>query len=490
VELRLNAARAAVPAVLRVAVRASGLERPAWLAEMLRRLRAVPGAEIVETHEPRPLIPADVYFDPNESALSVQGELHPPLGHWRFVYGPEGRLRDPCTHEHAAGERGAMVRLVAIAADGHATQLEAGVIKAVTHSLSATRARMLEAVVDWPARALRRILDSSSRELRGPHVEIAAGDRASPPAAPSVFDGARAYARRFAREAIEEHWTVGVIRKPVHHVIDSFDANDIQWLTLPPGWALADPCGGIERNGRLTVLAEAYDFSDRQGRIVAFDVQDARIVSPPREVLRLPVHVSYPHLIFHGTHIYCLPETSANGRVQLYRADPFPDRWVPDRVLLESFAGADATVHRHHDRWWMFVGNHADQDETKLYIFHAPDLFGPWQPHALNPVKCDLRSSRPAGPLFEHTGQLYRPAQDGSLAYGGAVAVNRVITLTPTAFEEATVAILRPSASNPYPHGLHTLTGVGAFTLVDGKRHVRSLKRFVWGLKQMAPTLP
>ena len=456
---------------------------------MLRRLRAVPGVEVVETHEPRPLIPADVFFDPNENVLSVQGELHPPLGHWRFVYGTEGRLRDPCTREHATGERGVVVKLVAISADGAATQLECGVIKAVTHSLNATRARMFGAVTDWPARALRRILDDPSRKLRGPRVEIAAGDRARLAASPSVLASARAYARRFAREAIEEHWTVGVIHKPVHHVLDSFDANDIHWLPLPPGWAIADPLGAIERNGRLTVLAEGYTFDDRQGRIVTFDVQDeaggARIVSPPREVLRLPVHVSYPHLIFHGTHIYCLPETSANGCVQLYRADPFPDRWVPDRVLLPSFAGADATVHRFEDRWWMFVGNHADQDETKLYVFHAPELFGPWEPHALNPVKCDLRSSRPAGPLFEHAGQLYRPAQDGSVTYGGAVAVNRVVTLTTAAFEEETVAVLRPSASNPYRDGLHTLTGVGAFTLVDGKRHMRSLKRFAWGLKQV-----
>ena len=71
--------------------------------------------------------------------------------------------------------------------------------------------------------------------------------------------------------------------------------------------------------------------------------------------------------------------------MQLFRAEVFPDRWVPDRILLQSFAGADATVFRHGGRWWMFTGNHDDQDETHLYVFHAPDLFGPWQPHARIP---------------------------------------------------------------------------------------------------------
>ena len=471
----------AAVAVVRVAVRASGLESPPWQAELLRRLRALPGVEVVVTHEPRPLLPADVFLDPGDSALPNAWELYPRLGHWRFVYGPEGRLAQPCLPEQAAGERGPMIRLVSIAADGTATQLECGVIKQVTHSLSASRTRMFDAVVDWPARALRRILQNPSQEVRGPTVSLSPGEPSTQVASP-----ARGYARRIAQESFEEHWTLGLIHKPVHHVLDAFDANDIQWLTPPEGMAIADPLGGIERDGRLIVLAEGYDFNDRQGRIVLLEVQGDRLIAAPREVLRLPVHVSYPHLISHGTSIYCLPEASASGRVQLYRADPFPDRWVPDRILLQSFAGADATVHRHGGRWWMFVGNHADQDETKLYVFHAPELFGPWEPHALNPVKCDLRSSRPAGPLFEHGGALYRPAQDGSLAYGGAVAVNRVLTLTPTDFAEETVGVLRPAPNGPYPHGMHTLTGVGSYTLVDGKRHVRSLKRLAWGLRQMA----
>ncbi len=458
---------------------------------MLRRLRALPGVEVAETHEPRPLRPADIFLDPNESALSALGAPYPRLGYWRFVYGPEGRLTDAGAREHVLGERGAMARLVCVAADGSATELEAGVVKAVMHSLAATRERLCEVMWDWPARALRRILEDPLHEVRGPAVLMAstATSQTAPglsPTTPSIFATPRGYYRRLARESLEEHWTLGVIRKPVHHVIDSFNADDIHWLSPPDGGAIADPLGAIERNGKLTILAESYGFADRRGRIVALDVQNERIVSAPREVLPLPVHASYPHLISHGTHIYCLPETSAAGCVQLYRADPFPDRWVADRVLLQDFAGADATVHFHDGRWWMFVGNHADQDEAKLYVFHAPDLFGPWLPHAMNPVKCDLRSARPAGPLFAHGGALYRPAQDGSTAYGGAVAVNRVTKLSPTDFAEETVNVLRPAPGGPWPHGLHTLTGVGDFTLVDGKRQVRSLRRLLWGVKQLA----
>jgi len=458
-------------------------DQPGWQTRLAEQLRQLPGVEVFETPESQLPQPVDVFIDPGEGAPAPLTTHYPRLGVWRFVYGPEGRLTEPCSHEHAEGRRGVMVRLVSIAADGTATVLECGVMKSVTHSLGATRARVFDTIWAWPARAMRQVVRNADYGVRGPRVSIQVG--ASAPPQPAAGRTLRNLAARIAREAIEEHWAVGVIRKPVHHVIDSFDPHAIEWLPAPVNGALADPAGAIERDGTLTILAEAYDFEDRQGRIVALDVRDQRIVSGPREVLRLQVHASYPHLIQHGGEIYCLPEASATGRVQLFRADPFPDRWVPDRILLQSFAGADATLHRHGGRWWMFTGDQRDQDEAKLNVFHADDLFGPWHAHARNPVKCDLRSARSAGPLFEHDGQLYRPAQDGSLAYGGAVAVNRILTLSPEDFAEETVNVLRPAPRGPFPHGLHTLAGVGNITLVDGKRHARSFKKLAWGLKQL-----
>jgi hypothetical protein len=127
----------------------------------------------------------------------------------------------------------------------------------------------------------------------------------------------------------------------------------------------------------------------------------------------------------------------------------------------------------------LFVGNHDDQDEAKLFVFHAQDLRGPWQPHAANPVKCDLRSARPAGPLFMLDGALYRPAQDCSVTYGGAIIINRIDRLTPEEFAEQAVRRLAPAAHGPYPHGLHTLSGAGHLTLVDGKRHAISLASLI-----------
>ena len=62
-----------------------------------------------------------------------------------------------------------------------------------------------------------------------------------------------------------------------------------------------------------------------------------------------------------------------------------------------------------------------------------------------------------------------RPAQDCSRTYGGAITFNRIVRLTPTAFEEEVVGRLAPEADGPYPDGLHTISSAGGVTIIDGK---------------------
>ena len=103
-----------------------------------------------------------------------------------------------------------------------------------------------------------------------------------------------------------------------------------------------------------------------------------------------------------------------------------------------------------------------------LFIWHAPDLFGPWIEHAANPVKTDSRSARPGGTPFVVDGVLYRPSQDCSRAYGGRLVINRVDVLTPTAFEERPIRTIEPQPGTPYQAGMHTLSRAGSRTLIDG----------------------
>jgi hypothetical protein len=111
-------------------------------------------------------------------------------------------------------------------------------------------------------------------------------------------------------------------------------------------------------------------------------------------------------------------------------------------------------------------------DTSELHLWYSSSAQGPWQAHPDNPVKIDVRSARPGGTPFYADGVLYRPAQDCSRVYGGRIVINRVTTLTPTAFHEEPAATVDPDPAGPYPAGLHTLSAVGDVTLLDAKRMV------------------
>src|SRR5690606_24256465 len=115
--------------------------------------------------------------------------------------------------------------------------------------------------------------------------------------------------------------------------------------------------------------------------------------------------------------------------------------WTLEGVLLDDIHAADATLHEIDGRWWMFVCSSAKGQHNwdELHLYHADSPMGPWAPHRRNPVKIDVRSARPAGRLFATDG-LYRPAQDCSVRYGYATAINRIRALSPSEFREETVS--------------------------------------------------
>lgn len=472
----------------RVAVRFSRLVTSEWRERCLASLSAAGDVEV------SPLTPTtekvDLIVDISTVPVDARQLTLPRLGYWTFVYGQEPERIDPGLVEFVDGGRAAYVRLVRLNRTNSATILREGTVKVVKPSLEATRQRLLTAVVDWPAQQLKETLRRSPNhapptiQLRQRRATARALLYAALPAA-----WIRNVLSRVLQEMTREHWAIGVIPEPVQDVCRSFDPAKIRWLPAPTNGFLADPFGLVRPDGTLVIMAEALSWRDGRGRIVAFESQPNGTLTPPEDVFAFNTHTSYPQLIEHQGAIYCIPETQIQRRVQLFRAEPFPHRWVPDTVLLEDFAGADATVYFHEGRWWLFVGNHDDQDEAKLFIFHASDLRGPWLPHAGNPVKCDLRSARPAGPLFTMEGALYRPAQDCSTTYGGAVVINRIERLTPEEFLECPVRRLTPAARGPYPDGLHTLSGAGNVTLVDGKRHALSAASLTTHLQRLSREL-
>ena len=117
---------------------------------------------------------------------------------------------------------------------------------------------------------------------------------------------------------------------------------------------------------------------------------------------------------------------------------------------MENVRAVDATLERIGDLWWLFVNIAVEGASTndELHLFYATTPLGPWQPHRRNPVKSDVRSSRPAGKLFHWKAALYRPAQDSSVAYGHAISINRIERLSASEFEEVEVSRIVPEGKH------------------------------------------
>jgi hypothetical protein len=286
-----------------------------------------------------------------------------------------------------------------------------------------------------------------------------------------------------ARAALDEQWAIGVLDAPAAALLRGIPPERVRWLDPLPRGFLADPMALTDGSTTPSLLAEAYWFGERRGKIVA--LTSGQVSKGCAIVLDRPWHLSYPFLWREGSRIWCLPEMAEAGRVQLFRADPFPYRWVEGPVLLENFAGIDATLHHDGTRYWLFAGNLTEMPNGKLFLFHSERLETGWEPHPWNPVRCDLRNGRPAGPLFEHEGALFRPAQDCSDTYGGALVLNRIVELSPHAFREEAFVRLAPDPKGPYPDGLHTFCAAGPVTIIDGKRHFPSLSRLLARMRKL-----
>lgn len=364
--------------------------------------------------------------------------------------------------------------------------------------------------LDWVARVCREWLDT--------RVLPAEPAAPAPPRLPLGWPRAALHRGRLAYAHAREHWrsltrhgqwNVGVVPTSLTTLLarhqpaptdparpEAMSAHtltlgdQVQWLPAPKhGRFYADPFA-IHVDGRLHVLVEDLDLNgEARGHIAVFTEDDTGTLQGPVPVLSAPFHLSYPCVFQHDGAIFCVPETFENNEAALFRATDFPHGWERVQPLVQGCAVVDPTIFQHEGRWWLFATTKETGSETKLLAWHASDLFGEWQPHGWNPLKTDVRSARPAGPLFESAGRLFRPAQDCSQGYGGAVQILEVTELTPTAYREQPSVRVTPDPTGAYPHGLHTISGSGDVTVIDGVRNRVVLRPFVGQILQRAGRL-
>ncbi|HSD46846.1 MAG TPA: hypothetical protein VLB87_09480 [Pyrinomonadaceae bacterium] len=241
-------------------------------------------------------------------------------------------------------------------------------------------------------------------------------------------------------------------------------------LTPPKDKFWADPFP-VKHEGKYFVFFEEYLYAEDRAHISVMELTKTGPTEPV-PVLKRDYHLSYPFMFQWNGRYFMIPESAANRTVELYACESFPGEWKLEKVLFEGVPARDATLFEADGVWWMFVAIADTDSSDELHLYYSSTPLGPWTPHKKNPVKSDVRNSRPAGHLFRWNGELYRPAQDSSQRYGYAMTINRVVRLTPDDFVEEEMAKILPQW-RPDLRGTHTLNMCDDLTIIDCLLHRR-----------------
>jgi hypothetical protein len=262
-------------------------------------------------------------------------------------------------------------------------------------------------------------------------------------------------------------WNVGVVHKDIDEICARGRLEDVVWAPRQGRYAyIADPFV-LGNASELTVLLERFEYMrTSKGRISRCRLAPGAEQFHLQDVLDCKSHLSYPCVFADGSRYYCVPEMHEAQRCDLYLINESGNLEFV-RTLIEGVAVIDATIFFEGGRWWLLC---TQGGSSELYAYHAETLDGAWTAHALNPLKRDVSSARPAGPPYRRRGKLYRPAQDCSTTYGGAVMINQILELTPDRFREEVVCRIAPETSGEYPDGFHTINVLDGVCVVDGKK--------------------
>lgn len=290
-----------------------------------------------------------------------------------------------------------------------------------------------------------------------------------------------------------DFWQAGIVSAPIATLVDpaafSAQRDRITWLPDPGPWRyLADPFA-LQRGETTHVFVEAFDYRTKHAVIEHHEFGPGLTWREKSTVLAQPVHLSYPYVIEDNGEVFMIPESHRADEIALYRATKFPHEWTRETPLLSGVPGAEASVIRHEERWWMFftiVGPSA-RDQRELHAAHAEKLTGPWRIYSSDPILNDLSGARPGGTPFRGAdGKIILPVQDCSRTYGGAVRFVRFTTLSPERIvaEHLNATLTGDLVCSTHPDGLHTLAGCGNLTLIDTKRIARSWSRYAIDLQR------
>ncbi|MBS1741500.1 MAG: hypothetical protein JST81_00580 [Bacteroidetes bacterium] len=272
-----------------------------------------------------------------------------------------------------------------------------------------------------------------------------------------------------------KQWNVGLARVDMKELLSSNKYSpDFKWIPIDNVKRFyADPF--IFKNGNdgeINVIYEDYSLDDQYGKISLTTVDKDFEPLHSKEILDTRSHLSYPNVFVENGTTYIIPEASKSGHVTSYEFDFDNKRLINPKNIIQNLPLLDSTILVHNNKYWLFATKRGEHSNSKLYIYYADKMEGPYIPHAANPVKNSLNGSRPAGNFIKMNGEIYRPSQNCAQYYGKSVTINRVTLLNEKEFAEEAVVDIEPPGKSSFNFGIHTINVVDNVIVIDALKRV------------------
>jgi len=278
---------------------------------------------------------------------------------------------------------------------------------------------------------------------------------------------------------MQEKWGIGLVECNFERFVKREHIPKIKWILKPSkNFYYADPFM-IEKKGLSYLFFEKFDRKEKKGYIFATIFSSGDFKINMELAVSRPYHLSYPFVFQHDDATYMTLEEAKSNEICLYRLIEFPDKWERVATIVKGISGVDPTICSYDNLWWLFFVLKEANQSIKLCIYYSDNLVGPWKAHKKNPVKADVRFSRPAGRPFYYNGSLIRPAQDCSMTYGGRIVFNRIKILSPFEFDEEVIGYFEPSQKDEFNHGIHCADIKRDYAIFDAKKYSFTMNKIL-----------
>jgi len=233
----------------------------------------------------------------------------------------------------------------------------------------------------------------------------------------------------------------------------------------------ADPHVVHENNNYYIFLEESL-YNTKKGHISLIIMDNKGNYTKPEKVLDRPYHLSYPFIFSYKGDYYMIPETPSTKTIEVYKCIEFPRRWEFLKNLMENIQAADTTLLHYENKWWLFtniVENEGANMAEELFLFYSDNpLSERWISHPKNPIVSHINNGRPAGKIFEHEGNLFRPSQNSTNRYGYGLTFNKIINLDENNYQEKPVDSIEPKWDKNIK-AVHTFNFERKLTIIDAQ---------------------